>query len=192
MESRFLEVIRDMGLFLLCIRSLMHFSAGKSYEKYIRMLSGLVIMMQLTIPVTQLCSDTSAEELWKEVERFETALAQDMETCQQGMPGIDTIQTEQIWKQDIMNRLQHQAAEYGFSVTDVILREESQTICICLSPQKQDNKEIRIAPIHIGETPAQKTQVKTPHMELPETLGDSFAKLLGTDASCLEFVLADG
>lgn len=187
MESRFLEVIKDMGVFLLCIRSLMHFSAGKSYEKYIRMLSGLVIMMQLTIPVTQLYSDTSADELWKEVEYFETELAQNMEACQQGMPDTDTIQTEQIWKQEVMDRLQQQAAEYGFCVTDVILREESQTLCICLSLQKQTTEEIRITPIHIGETPDGNTQENMPHMELPEALKEAFAKLLGTDTSCLEF-----
>ena len=49
------------------------FSAGKAYEKYIKLLMGIMILAQFTAPLRAVLLDGEGE-LWEEVERFQTEL----------------------------------------------------------------------------------------------------------------------
>ncbi len=197
MGSRFLDVLKDMGVFLLCVRSLMHLTADKSYEKYIRMLCGMVILIQLAEPVSSLYADTSADELWKEVERMETALAQDMEAYRQSMLEEESLQEASLygealyeksfWKQEVIDRLQIAAADFGLQVMNVTMIEEYRILRISLSLSGAPEKEISIEPIQVGDHPPG----EIPETEFPEGLKDAFAGILGTSPAELELQWED-
>ena len=73
MGYSFLEFMKRIGIFIVCAQSFLHFSAGKAYEKYIKLLMGIMILAQFTAPLRAVLLDGEGE-LGEEVERFQTEL----------------------------------------------------------------------------------------------------------------------
>lgn len=58
-----LKNIREIGIFMIAAQAVIHFAPGKQYEKYIKSVSGIIILLLFLKPFLQL---SSAE--WKEPE----------------------------------------------------------------------------------------------------------------------------
>ena len=67
MGDSFFEFIRQIGVFILCAQCLIHFCAGKSYEKYVRLLVGIMVLAQFITPVSMLFFGAGRVELAAEV-----------------------------------------------------------------------------------------------------------------------------
>lgn len=51
MGKAFLDVIRQVGIFIILAQMLLHFKPAESYGKYIRLLMSLMVLVQLLVPV---------------------------------------------------------------------------------------------------------------------------------------------
>lgn len=78
MGKTFLEFMKEIGIFIICAQSLIHFVAGKKYEKYMKVLIGMMILAQFVAPVRDILSDGSAQMMWTEIERFQTQMEEAM------------------------------------------------------------------------------------------------------------------
>lgn len=56
-----LENIREIGIFMIAAQAVVHFAPGRQYEKYIRSVSGIVILLLFLRPFLQLSG-----AVWKE------------------------------------------------------------------------------------------------------------------------------
>ena len=50
MEALF-QAICKIGIFVICARTIVHFRARETYEKYLRLLVGIMVLIQLFWPV---------------------------------------------------------------------------------------------------------------------------------------------
>lgn len=50
-----MEEIKKISIFIVAAQMLFHLCAGKQYQKYIRLLIGIMILVQLLMPVLTLC-----------------------------------------------------------------------------------------------------------------------------------------
>ncbi len=49
-----LDTIREIGIFMIAAQAVVHFAPGKQYEKYIKSVSGIIILLLFLKPVLQL------------------------------------------------------------------------------------------------------------------------------------------
>ena len=113
MGYSFLEFMKRIGIFIVCAQSFLHFSAGKAYEKYIKLLMGIMILAQFTAPLRAVLLDGEGE-LWEEVERFQTELE-----AAAGNIVWDYEEENEAAKaleKEVEAKLEPVAGEYGFAV----------------------------------------------------------------------------
>lgn len=67
-----LETIRQIGVFMIAAQAVVHFAPGRQYEKYIKSVSGIIILLLFLKPVLQLAGAAWEEpqalmEKWEEL-----------------------------------------------------------------------------------------------------------------------------
>ncbi|MCL2253555.1 MAG: stage III sporulation protein AF [Lachnospiraceae bacterium] len=66
----FLEFIKRIGIFLICAECLLYFAPGNSYQKYIRVLVGFMILMQFMVPVRTMLGGNDLADIESQVNEF--------------------------------------------------------------------------------------------------------------------------
>lgn len=113
-----LESIREIGLFMIAAQAVIHFAPGRQYEKYIKLISSVIVLFLFIRPfiaardklemewqtgMEQIMQNYEAEDLWQEAGRS----AEDMAL-------------EQL-EQEIKFRLDHAIADEAYCVNIVSL-----------------------------------------------------------------------
>ena len=125
MGKTFLEFMKEIGIFIICAQSLIHFVAGKKYEKYMKVLIGMMILAQFVAPVRDILSDGSAQMMWTEIERFQTQMEEAMGEAESMAGEMDFAAGEEQLK----------------SLAEEQMKEEEDT---------EEKKEIKIKKIEIN------------------------------------------
>ncbi|MDE7360173.1 MAG: stage III sporulation protein AF, partial [Lachnospiraceae bacterium] len=68
--GRMLDTIREIGIFMIAAQAVVHFAPGRQYEKYIKSVSGIIILLLFLKPVFQLAG-TAWEEPQILLEKWE-------------------------------------------------------------------------------------------------------------------------
>lgn len=67
-----LDTIREIGVFMIAAQAVVHFAPGRQYEKYIKSVSGIIILLLFLKPVLQIAGSAWEEpqallEKWEEL-----------------------------------------------------------------------------------------------------------------------------
>lgn len=67
-----LDTIREIGIFMIAAQAVVHFAPGRQYEKYIKSVSGIIILLLFLKPVLQIAGSAWEEpqallEKWEEL-----------------------------------------------------------------------------------------------------------------------------
>lgn len=54
MGDKLLEVIKQVGIFMICAQMILHFRPSESYNKYIKLLISIMVLVQLMFPVMEI------------------------------------------------------------------------------------------------------------------------------------------
>ncbi len=76
MLDHWLESIKTMGVFLVCAQTLIHFKPKGAYEKYIRLLVSVMLLVQLLEPIGNMFGFLQKGELQKRIRNMEYKLEQ--------------------------------------------------------------------------------------------------------------------
>ena len=60
--SAFVELIKKIGIFMIAAQAVIHFAPAQKYEKYIRMIVGMMILLQFLAPLYQILTKNAWEE----------------------------------------------------------------------------------------------------------------------------------
>lgn len=93
MFDDWLQSIKTMSIFLVCAQALIHFKPKGAYEKYIRLLVSIMLLVQLLEPIGSLLGILRKGELQNRMQNIERRL----EWIQQQEFEIDK-RTEKIWE----------------------------------------------------------------------------------------------
>lgn len=114
------ENIRRIGIFMIAAQTVMHFSAGKQYEKYMKIITGVIIITLFISPFAS-ASGNPVIDWQAEIERMEQQIQSNM---QQEMPyavsPVATTALQQI-EEEIKARLNDTVFDRDCSVTDVVI-----------------------------------------------------------------------
>ena len=93
MFNEWLQSIKTMSIFLVCAQTLIHFKPKGAYEKYIRLLVSVMLLVQLLEPIGSLLGILRKGELQNRMQNIERRL----EWIQQHEFEMDK-RTEKIWE----------------------------------------------------------------------------------------------
>lgn len=154
-----LKNIREIGIFMIAAQAVVHFAPGVQYEKYIKTISGVIILLLFLKPFLQLTGGT-----WEEPEEILHKMAELAD-----LPDLsETVQTTSVgdavssrMEAEITTLLNQELAEDPFYVKTVVVRleegqileQEEQMPFLEITIGKKEEKDlIVVEEITIGET----------------------------------------
>lgn len=114
MQSEIFRIICQMGIFIICAQSIVHFRPRAVYEKYLKMLVSVMILIQLFLPVGSFFSGRNAEEFSNRVEKFENSFALGRKEAEENAVQSRKL-LEQMTLEEVRTRLESGASGAGNS-----------------------------------------------------------------------------
>lgn len=119
------ENIRRIGIFMIAAQTVMHFAAGKQYEKYMKIITGIIVLLLFVTPFVS-SSGIPITDWQAELERMEQQIQSNMQTEISCIASpAQTVVLRQI-EEEVKERMNDMISERARIVTDVeIVLEET-------------------------------------------------------------------
>lgn len=120
-----IENIKQIGLFMIVAQTFLHFTAGQSYEKYIKIITSVIVLLLFVRPFTSELGNT-AEKLQEEMKRLteqmenQNSMQLDFSGMEYGVAGRTIRQMEE----EVKRSLNRECMSGEFEVTDVMFEWE--------------------------------------------------------------------
>ena len=187
MGYSFLDFMKRIGIFIVCAQSFLHFTAGKSYEKYVKLLIGIMILAQFIVPVRAILLDGESGEIWDEIEQFSRELQSATESMDIDFGSENDM--EDILEEEIKGKIADTAGEYGLTVSDVKISEEPAKLVITVSgiEQSSESGKITVEKITLGgEKNKEYSETKPDDRARTDEMKHVVGIILGVDESYIE------
>ncbi len=140
----FMKSIIQMGIFMICAQVLIHFRPNGSYEKYMKILVSIMILIQVMYPVVSLITG-GKRNLIENAARFEEQMHAGMEEAKEAAE-----QSDQLLSQMTMEQLKEQMSREQTESEEKELLKESDSSAEASEDVGQIDWEIEKITIKIG------------------------------------------
>ncbi|MBO4976613.1 MAG: stage III sporulation protein AF [Lachnospiraceae bacterium] len=140
----FMKSIIQMGIFMICAQVLIHFRPNGSYEKYMKILVSIMILIQVMYPVVSLITG-GKRNLIENAARFEEQMQAGMEEAKEAAE-----QSDQLLSQMTMEQLKEQMSREQTESEEKELLKESDSSAEASEDVGQIDWEIEKITIKIG------------------------------------------
>ena len=110
MRSTLFQSICRTGIFMICAQAIVHFRPRESYEKYLKLLVSVMVLIQLFLPLGSFLAGIRGEAAAGKLEDFRQSLEQSMEEARQRAEETDAM-LERMTLEEVRRRMEAQAAE---------------------------------------------------------------------------------
>lgn len=110
MMDAFFSAICKVGIFMICAQAIIHFRPQESYEKYLKMLVSVMILIQLFLPLGSLFSEGGRQGAVKRLESFRESLEEGMRVAAEQATEADRI-LEQMTLEEVRKRMEEQTVD---------------------------------------------------------------------------------
>lgn len=144
MEKLF-DAICRVGIFMICAQAILHFCPKSAYEKYLKLLVGVSVLLQLFLPVCRLLPGSGLKETAKGLEEFRTQLMSGMEQTQEELQQADAL-LEKMTLEEVRKRMEE--AETAAQTEETWRQEEKSGEdgeCLRTEETDEETDENRIA-----------------------------------------------
>ena len=93
MRDLLMTSIKQIGVFMICAQALIHFKPNGSYEKYIKLLVSVMILVQVFIPITKIFSFGWSTSLDDRIVWYEEQMSSGIELSNITSSEIDNVLT---------------------------------------------------------------------------------------------------
>ncbi len=105
MQNSLFQAICRLGIFMICVRAIIHFRPNEAYEKYLRLLAGIMIMIQIFLPVGKLILGRGGQEASEILRQFRRELERGMEEAAESAEAADVL-LEQMTLEEVQRHLE--------------------------------------------------------------------------------------
>lgn len=136
----FVETIRRVGLFLVVAQMIVHLSPEKRYEKYIRLIAGVIVLTMLIGPLRE-----APEDIWVQIQEemdadTERQLVGLTESGASGWNGESLPNRyEETLNNEIKSKINNNISEKGYQIEEVSWKEEGEAY-LCVIFRKVDQE----------------------------------------------------
>lgn len=109
MKNVLFQAICRMGIFMICAQAILHFRPNESYEKYLKLLVSIMVLIQLFLPVGSLFLGGGNQDAAKLLEQFKRELAVSMQEAEKNAKAADEL-LQQMTLEEVRRRAQEQAS----------------------------------------------------------------------------------
>lgn len=145
------DSICRVGIFVICAQTIIHFKPKEIYEKYLRYLVSVMVLIQLFLPLSGFLLGGGSAQINRALKQFEAELKKSMEEAEsagrEAEERLESMTLEEVRRQMEAIRQEQQMQE-GKSGTDESAAENAQD-----DGKADANGEVRIEwvdPITIG------------------------------------------
>lgn len=150
MGNQLLDTIRRVGIFIICAQTLIHFRPNESYEKYMKLLVSVMVLVQLVLPIAAILQGKEARALEESVKQYEAEMQKNMEeisiTSVMAEEKIETLTMEEI-KTRLNNENTAGEGEEKKTEASKSLTEEAEEA----ESSKVENVSIEVGRIEVGQ-----------------------------------------
>lgn len=171
-----IEMIKEIGIFIVIAQALLYFVPGQAYEKYVKVVIGIAMIAKLADPVLSLFTDFTTDDFLEEAmnQSFSYMEQQDSVSLENGEENGQTMLLCAI-EEELAKRLKKSPVE-GYEAEEVLLREnvsgEVQGIVITVSESSGKEKtEIEIEKITVAQGNEEKRLMKEEEDKLKQYYG---------------------
>lgn len=79
MGRQFMEGLIQMTVFIICAQTLMHLKPRETYEKYLKLIVNMLLLLQMLVPVREVIMGVTGDGLRQEVLQFQLQLEEILE-----------------------------------------------------------------------------------------------------------------
>ena len=110
MLSGLFQAICQVGIFMICAQTIVHFRPNGSYEKYLKMLVSVMLLIQIFLPITKMFSEDVSLQIQQRVTWFEQSMEEAAEkAAKSAFLSEDTL--ERMTLEEVQNRLKDSEGE---------------------------------------------------------------------------------
>lgn len=120
----FFQIIRQIGIFMICAQTILHFKPSAQYEKYLKLLISVMVLLQILFPVLRLVSSGGSEQFLEEMQQVGREMSRQMEQLEIEK-NIEEDAVVSRTKLEIKTRLNKIAYLQGMEVVKVRLDTEA-------------------------------------------------------------------
>ena len=112
MGNMLFETIRRVGIFMICAQMIVHLKPNDSYEKYLKFLMSIMVMVQIIFPIMQLLgSEWDGTQFSDRVRDYGKAMQGEKSSADLADAADEIV--EKYTMREIDSRLEQQAQEDG-------------------------------------------------------------------------------
>ena len=105
MWNSFFQAICRTGIFMICAQAVVHFRPQESYEKYLKLLISVMVLVQLFLPVGSFLLGGGGQEAAELLRQFGLDLEESMRMATENAAETDAI-LEQMTLEEIMRQME--------------------------------------------------------------------------------------
>jgi biopolymer transport protein ExbB/TolQ len=110
MRNILFQTICRVGIFMICAQALVHFRPREAYEKYLKLLVSVMILIQLFLPIGSLFLGGGRQDAARQLEAFGRELEQEMQKAQESAFQTDGL-LEQMTLEEVRRRIEQQTQQ---------------------------------------------------------------------------------
>lgn len=109
MNNSLFQAICRTGIFMICAQAIVQFRPNESYEKYLKLLVSVMILVQIFLPIGRLFTGSGRMEADALSASFRESLEQGMEETRRQAKEADAL-LQQMTLEEVRRRMEEQAA----------------------------------------------------------------------------------
>lgn len=118
------ELIKKIGIFMIAAQAVIHFAPAQKYEKYMKLIVGIMILLQLLTPIYRIFTGTELN--WEELLLYgeeEISLNGPAEDILEEIAGSHSVAEAVVgsMEEEIKSRLNHEIADEDYRIVNVIV-----------------------------------------------------------------------
>lgn len=106
------QAICRVGIFMICAQAIVHFRPNESYEKYLKLLMSIMVLIQLFAPVCSFFFGGGSLKAAELMERFEKDLAAGIQEAEKNAQEADRL-LEQMTLEEVRRRVEEAKEDAG-------------------------------------------------------------------------------
>lgn len=112
MSNPLFQTICRTGIFMICAQAIVQFRPHESYEKYLKLLVGVMVLVQLFLPIGRLFTGSGRMEAYALLASFRENLEQGMEKARRQAEETDAL-LQQMTLEEVRRRMEEKEAASG-------------------------------------------------------------------------------
>lgn len=183
-----MEVIREIGIFIVIAQAVLYFVPGESYVKYVKVIIGIIMIAKMAQPVLAFVNGGEWEQLLEQTAEFGTFA--DFEKSNMRLEDSSDGIRKKV-EEELADKLNEKPFK-GYIVSAVSIGGEGEKeIVITVSEEKDERvKEIKVEKIKLSKEDAGADEGEGPGEKEMEELKAYYGEILGADLDNLR-VTAD-